>query len=228
VPRKVFVAGEILTAADVNTFLGDQAVMVFDDAAARTTAIPSPIEGMVTYLKSDKSVTKFNGSAFVPIGTILQVVSTVKTDTFTGTNTTFADVTGLTVTITPSSTSSKVLLMSHVTGGSINAGNPGLHIRFNGGNASTFVGDAAGSRIRGTSGSLYGGNATARDVVGLATEQVGATFLDSPNTTSATTYAIQARSLNGDTYVINRSGGDGDSTSTIRTAATIIAMEVAG
>jgi hypothetical protein len=50
-PRKVFVAGEILTAADVNTNLMDQAVMVFDDSAARGSAIPSPIEGMVTYLK---------------------------------------------------------------------------------------------------------------------------------------------------------------------------------
>jgi hypothetical protein len=50
VPRKTFVAGEILTAADVNTNLMDQAVMTFADAAARTTALPSPSEGMVTYL----------------------------------------------------------------------------------------------------------------------------------------------------------------------------------
>jgi hypothetical protein len=65
VPRKIFVAGEILTAADVNSNLMDQAVMVFNDAAARTTAIPSPIEGMVTYLKSPKSVQRYNGTAWV-------------------------------------------------------------------------------------------------------------------------------------------------------------------
>jgi len=59
VPRKTFVAGEILTAADVNTNLMDQTVMVFDDAAARTTAIPSPVEGMVTYLKDVDRLEKF-------------------------------------------------------------------------------------------------------------------------------------------------------------------------
>lgn len=50
-PRKVFTGGSILQAAEVNTFLMDQAVMVFDDATARDTAIPSPIQGMVTFLK---------------------------------------------------------------------------------------------------------------------------------------------------------------------------------
>jgi hypothetical protein len=64
VPRKVFVAGEILTAADVNTNLMNQAVMVFDDAAARDTAIPSPIEGMVVYLKSPKAVQRYNGASW--------------------------------------------------------------------------------------------------------------------------------------------------------------------
>jgi hypothetical protein len=64
VPRKVFVAGEILTAADVNSNLMNQAVMVFDDAAARDTAIPSPIEGMVVYLKSPKAVQRYNGASW--------------------------------------------------------------------------------------------------------------------------------------------------------------------
>jgi hypothetical protein len=61
-PRKTFVAGEILTAADVNTNLMDQAVMVFDDAAARDAAIPSPIEGMVAYLKNTDSLFRYTTS----------------------------------------------------------------------------------------------------------------------------------------------------------------------
>jgi hypothetical protein len=68
-PRKTFVAGEILTAADVNTNLMDQAVMVFADAAARTTAIPSPSEGMVTYLSDVNRVEIYTGAAFVPVNT---------------------------------------------------------------------------------------------------------------------------------------------------------------
>ena len=66
-PRKVFTAGEILTAADVNTNLMDQAVMVFDDSAARDSAIPTPSEGMVTYLKDTDALEKFDGSNFVTV-----------------------------------------------------------------------------------------------------------------------------------------------------------------
>jgi hypothetical protein len=54
-PRKVFTAGEILTAADVNTNLMDQAVMSFASSAARSSAIPSPVEGMVSYLADTDS-----------------------------------------------------------------------------------------------------------------------------------------------------------------------------
>jgi hypothetical protein len=49
--RKVFTAGEVLEASEVNGYLMDQAVMVFADSAARTAAIASPSEGMVTYLQ---------------------------------------------------------------------------------------------------------------------------------------------------------------------------------
>jgi hypothetical protein len=69
VPRKIFVAGEILTAADVNTNLMDQAVMVFADSAARGSAIPSPSEGMVTYLSDVNRVEAYTGAAFVPVNT---------------------------------------------------------------------------------------------------------------------------------------------------------------
>jgi len=57
--RKTFVGGDILLASELNGFLMDQAVMVFDDAADRTTAIPSPSEGMVTYLKDTNSIDKY-------------------------------------------------------------------------------------------------------------------------------------------------------------------------
>lgn len=61
-PRKVFVAGEILTASDVNTYLMDQMVMVFDNSAARGSAIPSPTEGMVSYLKDTNNVEVYTTS----------------------------------------------------------------------------------------------------------------------------------------------------------------------
>lgn len=60
--KKTFSAGETLLASDVNSYLMDQAVMVFDDAAARTSAIGSPSEGMVTYLKDVDLVQVWDGS----------------------------------------------------------------------------------------------------------------------------------------------------------------------
>jgi hypothetical protein len=65
--RKVFNAGEILTASDVNNFLMDQSVMSFASAAARTTAIPSPVEGMVTWLEDVNRYDSYNGTAWVPL-----------------------------------------------------------------------------------------------------------------------------------------------------------------
>jgi hypothetical protein len=66
-PRKTFTAGEVLAAADVNTFLMDQSVMTFADSAARGSAIPSPTEGMVTYLDDSKNVEVFDGTNFTSI-----------------------------------------------------------------------------------------------------------------------------------------------------------------
>ena len=67
-PRKTFVAGDVLTAGDVNTFLMDQSVMTFADSAARGSAIPSPTEGMVTYLDDTDALEVFNGTAFTGVG----------------------------------------------------------------------------------------------------------------------------------------------------------------
>lgn len=57
-PREVFVAGQVLTAAELN-IVSDASVMVFDDASARTAAISSPSEGMVTYLKDTDQLEKY-------------------------------------------------------------------------------------------------------------------------------------------------------------------------
>jgi hypothetical protein len=54
--RKVFVANEILTAADVNDYLMDQSVMVFSGTAARSSAIGTPTAGMMSYLTSTNTL----------------------------------------------------------------------------------------------------------------------------------------------------------------------------
>ena len=69
--RKVFVAGDVLTAAQVQGFLQDQTIMVFSSSAARTTAIPSPSEGMFAYLTDVDTLFVYDGvdwSAFTSGG----------------------------------------------------------------------------------------------------------------------------------------------------------------
>ena len=66
--RKVFTAGEVLEASEVNGYLMDQAVMVFADSAARTAAIPSPTEGMLTYLQDTNALEVFTGAVFEAVG----------------------------------------------------------------------------------------------------------------------------------------------------------------
>jgi hypothetical protein len=61
-PRKVFTAGEVLAAADVNSFLMDQAVQTFDSAAARGSAIGTATEGMVTWLNDENALQVYDGT----------------------------------------------------------------------------------------------------------------------------------------------------------------------
>lgn len=151
-------------------------------------------------------------------GGILQVVSTTKTDTFSTTSTSYTDLTGLSATITPRSTSSKILVLVSV---SLNAVSttpvPALEIRRGG--TTIGSGTAVGSR----------GNAFAtfytRDDFGTA--KIGGEFLDSPSTTSSTTYQIRIRTSTGTTRV-NTTGDDSDSATNPRTSSTITLIEVAG
>jgi hypothetical protein len=70
---KLFTSGSVLTAAQVNTYLMDQAVMKFADATARTAAFggagePTLAEGMMSYLADSDSVEVYDGSAWVSVG----------------------------------------------------------------------------------------------------------------------------------------------------------------
>jgi len=158
----------------------------------------------------------------MPAGHILQVLSATKTDTFTTTSTSFVDVTGLSVSITPSSTSSKILVLADVF--LSNAGSTGrTYIKAMRDSTSIAVGDAASAREL-CSSYFYG---TTNETAGYDAEKSAFTYLDSPSSTSALTYKIQikARSV---TATLNRNGQDGDGDYSPRTASTITVMEVQG
>jgi hypothetical protein len=75
-PRKVFTAGEVLAAADVNEFLMDQAVQSFAGTAARGSAIPSPVEGMVTYLEDTNELRVYDSSSWVSVSGMTLLANT--------------------------------------------------------------------------------------------------------------------------------------------------------
>jgi len=63
-----FSTGDVLSAAAANGYLASQSVMVFASAAARTSAITTPYEGMVSYLKDTDVIQYYSGSAWVTVG----------------------------------------------------------------------------------------------------------------------------------------------------------------
>ena len=153
-------------------------------------------------------------------GNTLQVVSTHKSDTFTHSTTTFTDITGMSATITPSSSSSKILIIVDIKmAGQVNATSAQcLLLR---GSTVINLGDAAGSRTRSMGQSYY-------DAQTYHMAQTGGIFLDSPNTTSATTYKLQTKSeSSGSVVYVNRTQGDRDGSEDSRGTSNIVLMEVA-
>jgi hypothetical protein len=86
--RKVFQPATVLTAGDVNSFLMDQSVMVFDDATARGSAIGTATEGMVTYLKDTDAIEVYttDWSSLVPATTVATAAATATAYTISADN----------------------------------------------------------------------------------------------------------------------------------------------
>ena len=172
-------------------------------------------------MSSELRVDKIIPTGGVPTGgggSIIQTVQTVKTDAFTTTSQPFTDITGLSATITPKFSTSKILV-SYTLSISSN-GFPMFKLLR--GSTDIFVGDAASNRVRCFFGGYMGGLHA-----GLTLPVTG-NFLDSPSTTSATTYKIQTGVIHttGYTIVVNRSMSDTDFNYNARTASSIVLMEV--
>ena len=153
-----------------------------------TTRPANPYDGMVIYETDTNLVKVYEGAAWVTVGPqtpsgVVQVKSATKVDAFTTSSATFVDITDLTVSITPTAVSSKILALWQCTVGTASDATP----LFNLVRDSTAISqsnfatnDASGIvRIRDSE--------TVHAVVGM--------FLDSPSTTSATTYKIQCKTL---------------------------------
>jgi len=154
-------------------------------------------------------------------GKVLQVLQTIKTDTFSTSarNDNPASITGLSVTITPSSTSSKILVMFNIGMIGNSSGNSeALTLRRN--STDISIGDASGNRRRASITS-------ADNDSGHAGYSVGHQYLDSPSTTAATTYGVTIGGNGSVTMHINRSNRDiNDTFNDNRSVSTITVMEI--
>ena len=156
-------------------------------------------------------------------GKILQVVQTVKTSRQTIQSQTLTDITGLSVTITPSSSSNKVLISYSIIA-YMNAAQYWNMRLVRGSDSTIFIGDTNASATSQSRGSF--GSCTTSYVDGRIVAQE---FLDSPNTTSATTYKLQAHAPYSSSYIIgiNSSPQLDNYTYMSNGVSTITAMEVA-
>jgi len=183
----------------------DSNIVLADDGSIALDSIPASIQSAI------------NGAVLAGIGS--NVVQTVKTDTFTTTSSTYTSVTGLSATITPTTSLSKILVIANFALTNATSTGNGSHARIVRGSTGLYQGTAAGSRIG--SGFSTGGIADNR-------AQFGTTlvFLDAPGVATATTYAVQIRIGTG-TACIGRGGLDDDQNNSGRSASSITLIEVA-
>jgi hypothetical protein len=145
---------------------------------------------------------------------LTQTITTTKTDTFSATTSTYTDITGLSVTITPTSSSNRILIIAMVNVSSTNNESVTLQLVRN--STAICLGDAASNRPRATSATPFISNSLNGQPI---------IFVDSPATTSATTYKLQGR-VSAGSFNINRSNADTDNSAHPRTASTITVMEI--
>jgi hypothetical protein len=207
--RKVFTAGEVLAAADVNSFLMDQTVMSFAGTAARGSAIPSPVEGMTTYLEDSNTLSLYDGSdwktSLATTGSILQVVSTPLLSAQSTTSSTLVDIPGFSVDITPKSASSKIMIFSSIAFHNATSSQDAFQLVRD--STSLMVSTSGGVNATWTGVSLQSGDSNL--------QYLCFNFLDSPATTSSTTYKVQFKRSAGTLFVNRTSGGTYGATSSI-------------
>ena len=174
--------------------------------------------GTITIGASGETVSLGSGVTTSGIGKVLQVVSTATDTQFSTTSNSFTDLTPITVNITPSKTSSKILIFCNLNFGGSADNRTGVRL------------------LRNSTNIFQGADESNRQGVTTATEtaednsiyNVAFQYLDSPSTTSELTYHIQvsAQTAGSETVYLNRTGNDANQQYTKNCASSITVMEV--
>jgi hypothetical protein len=137
--RKVWSAGDVVAAADVQGYLQDQSVMVFADATARTAALAAPTEGMVTFLQDTDALEYFDGSAFVGVSNPGDITAVTAGTALTGGGST-GDVT---LNVDLDAVNTTTFITDATTARTLTASDAGNTILFTSGSATVVTVDAS-------------------------------------------------------------------------------------
>jgi len=155
-------------------------------------------------------------AANLPSGTMFNFNQTQLTTAVSFTTLSFTIVSGLQVSITPTSASNKILVRAVISVGS--DGTTNAYYKLNNGITDIALGTTAGSRISITAADSYFGAASLSTLV--------MEWLDTPATTSTLTYSVEVMQNGSGTGYINRSGTDTDTIAYPRSVSTISVCEV--
>ena len=203
-------------------------VTLQEPAVAGTTVLTLPTTSGTVLTSASTGISASNITtgtlpyAQLPVGSVLQVVSTTLTSSFTSTSSSYTDWTGLSATITPKFTTSKILVQftSATSGSQANMWNF-VKIQRNG--TDMVLGDVAGDATRCFSIGAFGNNSLIANIV----IPLLGIYLDSPSTTSAVTYQAQVITTNGGTAYFGRTANVADANRG-SCPSTITVMEIAG
>ena len=182
--------------------------------------------GNTVSLASGKTLDASQG--FVPpAGHVIQTLTDVsvitESTTSKASSNTFAN-SSLSITITPTSTSSKIVVNAVVSTGASNGADGSTILRMIRDSTPIGIGNASGSKIRAGSGRASD-NQGSNSMLNIPLQ-----VTDTPNTTSAVTYTVQfaVRGAGTSTAFLNRSGSDGDTAEYQRTSSSLVVQEIAG
>ena len=184
------------------------------------TALSSEPASTDEFLISDAGVLKRLDASLIGGGKIGQVVQTHFTTQSQMSSSSFAAISGCTVDITPSATSSKVFVMISLCSG-VNGASYGFFKLYR---DSTVIGSGSDSSNR--IGCNFSISQNDGDNTSDGVKQVNYQYLDSPSSTSALTYTVQASTFNNSTITYNKTPDNSDNGRTAQGSSTITVLEV--
>ena len=177
-------------------------------------------------LKVDSLVEKTSGNGVHIPGHVIQTLTDVsvitESTTTKASDNSFAN-TSLSITITPKSSSSKIIVNAVASTGASHPGDGAVILRMIRDSTPIGIGNASGSKIRAGSG-RGSDNQGSNSMLNIPLQ-----VTDTPNTTSAVTYTLQfaVRGVGAQTAYLNRSGSDADNVEYQRTSSSLVVQEIA-